>query len=228
MTPEKIESVAKIAGIIRKAVEETADYIRRDQAAAYPLGADVSLTVKSKRVAKRCARLCVGMAVLTDDSALEIIRIDDKRVRFVAHKFCRASKLWNGPDLLRNTELASMFASLFHDLIWVHREELARKLGLSVRKVLRLGNDVFRLAWKFIDPSLAGRFKSWAAFQAVEFAAPWFHRLKPALALSAAMLAVGGSAGCYTLPDGEAEEACGVEEVRRIMDVYGDGLGEED
>ena len=225
MTPEKIATIAKFAGIIRRAVEETADYIRKDQAAAYPLGADVWLTVKSKRVAKRVARLCVGSRVLVADGSLEIIRLDDKRTRFVAHKFCRASKLWNGPDLLRNGELASMFASLFHDLIWVHRREFADKLGLTEREVLRLGNDVFNLAWRFIDPSFAGRFKAWAAFQAVEFAAPWYHKLKPALAVSCALLVAGCSEGCYSLPDGEVEEADGIEEVRRIMDVYGDGLG---
>ena len=220
-----IKTTARIAEIIRKAVEDTADYIRKDQAAAYPLGADVWLTVKSKRVAKRVAKLDLCKRVVMEDGSLEIIRIDEKRTRFVAHKFCRASKLWNGPDVIRNTELASMFASLFHDLVWVHRAEIADKLGISVREVLRLGNDVFRLAWKFIDPSLIGRIKSWAAFQAVEFAAPWYHKLKPAVAVSAVLLVAGCSGGCYSLPDGEVEDAGGIEEVRRIMDVYGDGLG---
>lgn len=227
MTVATVMEAAKIAAIIRKAVEDTADYIRTDQAASYPLAADVWLTVKSKRVAKRVARLCVGSHVVMGDGSLEIVRIDEKRTRFIAHKFARASNLWNGPDLLRNTELASMFASLFHDLIWVHRHELAEKLGIEEIEVLRLGNDVFNLAWRFIDPSWIGRFKSWAAFQAVEFSAPHYHRVKRALALVAAasLAAAGCSEGCFSLPDGAAEEAGGVEEVQRVMRVYGDGLG---
>ena len=227
MTVATVTTAAKIAAIIRKAVEDTADYIRKDQAAAYPLAADVWLTVKSKRVARRVAKLSPGTHILMGDSSLEIIRLDEKRTQFVAHKFCRASNLWNGPDVLRNTELASMFASLFHDLIWVHRHELAEKLGIEEIEVLRLGNDVFTLAWRFIDPSWIGRFKSWAAFQAVEFSAPHYHRVKQALALvvAASLAAAGCSEGCYTLPDGEVEDAGGVEEVQRVMRVYGDGLG---
>ena len=230
MTVATVTTAAKIAAIIRKAVEDTADYIRKDQAAAYPLAADVWLTVKSKRVAKRVARLCVGSHVVMGDGSLEIVRIDEKRTRFVAHKFCRASNLWNGPDVLKNTELASMFASLFHDLIWVHREELSKKLGIEEIEVLRLGNDVFDRAWRFIDPSLVGRIKAWIAFQAVEFSAPHYHRVRRALALVAAasLAAAGCSEGCYTLPDGEVEDAGGVEEVQRVMQVYGDGLGPEE
>lgn len=230
MTVATVTTAAKIAAIIRKAVEDTADYIRKDQAAAYPLAADVWLTVKSKRVAKRVAKLGLGEHFTTEDGSLEIVRIDEKRTRFIAHKFCRASKLWNGPDVLRNNELASMFASLFHDLIWVHRAELSKKLGIEEIEVLRLGNDVFNLAWRFIDPSLVGRIKAWIAFQAVEFSAPHYHRFKGSVALvaAAALAAAGCSQGCYTLPDGEAEEAGGVEEVQRVMRVYGDGLGPEE
>ena len=46
-----------------------------------------------------------------------------------------------------------------------------------------------------------------------------------ALAVSCVVFVAGCSEGCYSLPDGEVEDAGGVEEVQRVMRVYGDGLG---
>ena len=223
-----IETVAstaaamRIANIIHQAVKRSEHYLRNDQRATYPLTGDVWIVVKCKRIARKIKDEDWHT---TADGSLTIRKLDEKRVKIVAHKFCRASKLWNGPDVLKNNELASMFASLFHDLLWGHKDELAAMLGLSVKDVLALANDAFILAWRFIDPSLLGRVKSYFAFQAVSAAVPWYHKLKGATAAIAASVLLSGCSGCYSLPDGEVEEAGGVETVQHIMDIYGDGLG---
>lgn len=217
-------AAARIANIIYEAVKRSEKYLRDDQRATYPLTGDVWIVVKCKRIARK---LKDEDWHTTKDGSLTIRRIDEKRVKIVAHSFARASKLWNGPDVIKNNELASMFASLFHDLLWVHKDELAEMLGLTVKDVLYLANDAFVLAWRFIDPSLWGRVKSYFAFQAVSAAVPWYHKLKAATAAVAASVLLGGCSGCYSLPDGEVEEAGGVETVQHIMDVYGDGLGDE-
>ena len=214
------KTAARIAGIIAAAVR---DYLRDDQRASYPLTGDVWITVRCPRVARRIAD---GTLYTTADESLTIRKVDAERVKLVAHAFQRASKLWNGPDILKNNELASMFASLFHDLMWGHKAELAVALALAPKDVLRLANDVFLLAWRYIDGSLWGRVKSRLAFKAVSAAVPWYHTAKKILALVAGSLLVAGcGSGCYSLPDGEVEEAGGVETVQHIMDIYGDGLG---
>lgn len=223
MTPDATTAAAaRIANIIHQAVKRSEKYLRDDQRATYPLTGDVWIASKSKRIARK---LRDDTLYTTKDGSITIRKLDEKRVKIVAHKFCRASKLWNGPDVLKNNELASMFASLFHDLLWVHREELADVLGLTIKDVLYLANDAFILAWRFIDPSLLGRVKSYFAFQAVSAAVPWYHRLKGATAAIAASVLLSGCSGCYSLPDGEVEEAGGVEIVKQIMHEYGDGLG---
>ena len=215
-------AAARIAHIIYEAVKRSEKYLRDDQRATYPLTGDVWIIVKSKRVARKL-KDCKWHT--TADGSITIRKIDEKRVKIVAHRFARASKLWNGPDVIANNELASMFASLFHDLLWVHKDELAEMLGLTVKDVLCLANDVFVMAWRFIDPSLLGRVKSYFAFQAVSAAVPWYHKLKAATAAVAASVLLSGCSGCYSLPDGEVEDAGGVDTVQHIMDIYGNGLG---
>ncbi len=219
MTPADAKAAARIAYIIANAV---ANYMRDDQRASYPLSGDVWIVAKCKRVAKK---LKDGTDYTTLDGSVTIRKIDEKRVKITAHKFMRSQRLWNGPDLLKNDELASMFASLFHDLLWGHRKEIAEALGIEVKDLLKLANDAFILAWRFIDPSLLGRVKSYFAFQAVSAAVPWYHKIKGAGAVVAASVLLSGCSGCYSLPDGEVEEAGGVEIVQQIMHDYGDGLG---
>jgi hypothetical protein len=228
LDPATIKRIIRIANIIQRAVRE---YLRDDKRASYPLTGDVWIEIKSKRVAKRLEGFKFG-EYTTKDGSLTLRRIDEKRVRVTAHAFQRVSKLWNGPDVLKNNELASMFASLFHDLMWGHREELAEVLGITPKGVKRVANDVFILAWRAIDPSLKGRVKSYFAFQALSAATPWYGEKKQShasenaiVALAFAAVALSGCSGCYSIPDGEATEVGGVDVVEQIMHDYGDGLG---
>ena len=231
LDPADIRRIVRIANIVHRAVR---DYLRDDKRASYPLTGDVWIEIKSRRVASRIAGLKRD-EYTTQDGSLSLIRIDERRVRVIAHAFQRVSKLWNGPDILKNNELASMFASLFHDLMWAHKEELAEVLGTTPKGVKRVANDVFVLAWRAIDPSLKGRVKSWLAFQAVSTATPWYGEKKKShlsenaiVALAFAAVALSGCSGCYSLPDGEVERFGGADTVQSVMDQYGDGLGPEE
>lgn len=230
LDPATIKRIVRIANIVQRAVR---DYLRDDKRASYPLTGDVWVEIKSKRVAKKLAGLKSG-EYTTKDGSLTLRRIDEKRVRVTAHAFQRVSKLWNGPDILRNNELASMFASLFHDLMWGHKKELAEVLGLTPKEVKRVANDVFVLAWRAIDPSFVGRIKSYLAFQAVSAATPWYGEGEDKqvatpgenaiVAVAFAAIALSGCSGCFSLPDGEVTEVGGADIVGQIMSDYGDGL----
>ena len=212
---------ARIAAILAKAVK---DYLKNDQQADYPLPGPVDIVVKSERVARP-----VRSPYTTRDGSLSVTPLGDGRTRFVAHKFGRCG-LWNGPDVLPNNTLRGMLASLFHDLIWEHADELAAAWGVSNLEILRWGGDVLYLVWKWASKDTWwGRREAWLAFQATDFAAPFYHKLLPRVkkAVGATVLALlcSGCTGCYSLPDGEVESVDGVEVVRQVMRDYGNGLG---
>lgn len=218
--PATVRRTAKIAASLAKAVR---DYIRDDQKAAYPLPRPVTAVIRCPRMS---ARLADGFEHLTSDGSLLVKKMPDGRILLRAGAFPRSANLWNGPDLLKNNEIASMTASLFHDLVWVHHEELAAAFGCSERDVLKFGNDAFPLVWRYVDPSLKGRVKSWIAFQAVSAAAPWYHKAKKALgAIALGALLAGGCTGCASFPEGGVDELDGVDAVEEVMSDYGDGLG---
>lgn len=212
---------AKIASILAKAVEK---YIKDDQRADYPLPSPVTIIVKSRRVAD-----FVKSPYTTKDGSLSVTPLGDDRVQFTAHSFGRVG-LWNGPDAIPNDTLRGMLASLFHDLIWEHFEEFCAVWGCRQTEFLRWGGDVLYLVWKWASKdSWWGRREAWIAFQATNFAAPVYHKLKNAVAKTTAIvLACGlcaGCSGCFSTPDGEVESVDGVEVVEQVMKDYGNGLG---
>ena len=211
----------RIAKIIAEAVK---NYVKEDQRADYPLPGEVSVVVKSRKVAS-----LVRSPYTTKDGSLTVEPVDERHVRLVAHKFVRCG-LWNGPDAIPNNTLRGMLASLYHDLIWVHAVELAAAWGCTELDILRWGGDVLYLVWMWASrDSWWGRREAWLAFQVTDFAAPFYHRLLPRVrkAVGATVLALLGSGctGCYSLPDGEVESVDGVEVVRQVMQDYGNGLG---
>lgn len=219
MDPATAKRITRISNIVWKAFRE---YMRNDQKASYPLSGDVWVVVEGGRVARSVP---TRTRYTTKDGSVTIEKGDENVVRVTAHKFMRAARLWNGPDVLPNNELASMFASLFHDLMWFHRVEIGDALGMTPKQVMRLANDLFVKAWRAIDPSLKGRIKSYFAFQAVSAAVPWWPAVKKVLAGVALACLLSGCEGCWSLPGGEVVEVGGVDVVQGVMDRYGDGLG---
>ncbi len=224
----RIESVlvnaeqARIASILAKAV---AKYIRDDQRADYPLPAPVRVVIRSWRLSE-----FVKAPYTTKDGTLSVTPLGDHRLELIAHAFPRSGK-WNGPDLLPNDNLRSMLASLFHDLIWEHAGELCDAWKCYQTDLLRWGNGCLYLIWVWASKdSWWGRREAWLAFQATEYAAPVYHKVKKlfsktATAIVLAALCAGCAGGCFSVPDGEVESIDGVETVEQVMSDYGDGLG---
>ena len=211
----------RIASILAKAVKE---YLKNDQRADYPLPSPVEVVVRSRRVAA-----FVKSPYTTRDGSLSVTPLGENRVQFVAHSFPR-SGLWNGPDAIPNDTLRGMLASLFHDLIWIHAAELCEAWGCYQTDLLRWGGDVLYLVWVWASrDSWWGRREAWLAFQATNFAAPVYHKVKKVLAkTTAVVLACGlcaGCSGCFSVPDGEVESVDGAEVVEQVMKDYGNGLG---
>ena len=223
---------AKTVVAIAKAIEKArssgfAEWLRQDQGASYPLDAPVTAIVKSKKLARL---LPDEFDFTTRDGSLTIQRLPDTRVLLRANAFARGMRLWNGPDLIPDDNLAAMVASLFHDLIWAHRVELAAVLGASEMQILQWGSDAFILVWRFVDPSLSGRIESYFAFQAVSAGKYVYHPVKKLLGLSGAVTCAALSlfaAGCASIPDGEVESIEGIDAVERAMQAGGFAAGEE-
>lgn len=215
MTPAQLA----VAKIISRAVREAGDYLRNDQRASYPLRRPVYVVLRDNTLAALCKDF------RSADGALAIENRGDGLVKFLAGVFPRSANLWNGPDILRNKHLRRMLASLFHDLIWGHREELAAAWGLSVEEVLHLGNIVLFEVWMWASKdSWWGRIEARVAYQACELGKGWYHTAKKTLAVVALALVASGCEGCYSYPDGFVVEVYGEEEVQDVMDLYGDGL----
>jgi hypothetical protein len=207
---------ARVASIIAKAV---AKYIRDDQSADYPLPAPVTVIIKSRRVAA-----FVKGPYTTKDGSLSVTPLGDNKVELTAHAFPR-SGLWNGPDAIPNDTLRGMLASLYHDLIWVHASELCDAWGCYQTDLLRWGGDVLYLVWVWASKdSWWGRREAWLAFQATNFAAPVYHKIKKAVGATAIALLCAGCTGCFSVPDGEVESVDGADVVEQVMHDYGDGL----
>lgn len=225
MDAKTVIAIAKAVGKARSS--GFAEWLRQDQGASYPLDAPVTADVKSKKLAKL---LPGGFDFTTQDGSLTITKLSEKRVLLRANAFARGMRLWNGPDLIPDDDLAAMAASLFHDLIWAHRVELADVLLATELRILQWGSDAFILVWRFVDPSLAGRVKSYFAFQAVSAGKYVYHPVKRLLGLSgvATLLCVSLlCAGCASLPDGEVESIDGIDAVERAMQAGGFAAGEE-
>ncbi len=213
---------AKIASILAKAV---AKYIRDDQAADYPLPAPVEVKIKSWRLAE-----FVKAPYTTRDGTLSVTPIGNHRIQLIAHAFPRSS-LWNGPDVIPNSTLRSMLASLYHDLLWTHSSEFCKAWDCYQTDFLRWANGVLYLVWVWASKdSWWGRREAWLAYQATEYAAPVYHKVKKAFGKTAtsialAALCAGCAGGCFSVPDGEVESVDGVEVVEQVMKDYGNGLG---
>lgn len=215
MTPEQL----RVARIIGRAV---AAYLKADQQADYALPERVAVVIED-------ADFAAFAKSDFDNGVLGVERLGGDRVRLVAHKFPRRG-LWNGPDILPNTTFRRMLSSLFHDLIWLYRRELAAAWGSDEVAVMRWGGDALWLVWSWAsNGSWWGRCEAWIAFQATQTAAPWYHRAKRMLGKAAPALAAAAiasvCAGCFATPKGRVVEVEGADVVLRVMREQGDGLG---
>lgn len=202
-----------------KAGQKVFKYIKADNEASFGLDEEVSVVLMGDGVAYVGTTL-VPREYTTKDGALTIAQTADAidwGVRLVAHPFPVESHLWNGPDVIANNQYRSMLASLFHDLIWEHGDELAKAWGVSKQDVLRWGDGVLYALWMYAsEDSIRGRIEARVAWQVCEFSRGWYHSLKKILGLHCLAFALL-LAGCGTPPDWTVAEISGTNAIHRAM-----------
>ncbi len=202
-----------------KAGQKVFKYIKADNEMSYGLDEEVSVVLMGDGVAY-VGKTLVPREYTTKDGALTIAQTADAidwGVRLVAHPFQAESRLWNGPDVIANNQYRSMLASLFHDLIWEHGDELAKAWGVSKQDVLRWGDGVLYALWMYAsEDSIRGRIEARVAWQVCEFSRGWYHSLKKILGLHCLAFALL-LAGCGTPPDWTVAEISGTNAIHRAM-----------
>ena len=204
---------------VQKVADKIIKYIKADNEESFGLDEEVSVVLMGDDVTLFQGGGCVE-DVTTADGSLTIAPIDnelDWGIRLTAHPFPASSRLWNGPDVIANNQYRSMLASLFHDLIWEHGDELAKAWGVSKQAVLQWGDGVLYALWMYAsEDSLRGRIEARVAWSVCEFARGWYHRLKKLLGLHSILFALL-LAGCGTPPDWTVAEISGTNAVLRAM-----------
>lgn len=202
-----------------KVANKVIKFIREDNEATFGLDEEVSVVLTGDDVCK----LADGQLVTPVDTADGSLSIKPEwsngwLIRLTAHPFPASARLWNGPDLLKNNKYRSMLASLFHDLIWEHADELAKAWGVSKLVVLAWGDGVLYALWMFASAdSLAGRVEARLAWEVCEFSRGWYHDVKKLLGLHSILAALMLTAGCGTPPNWVVTEIEGTNAVLRAM-----------
>ena len=222
-----IATALKIAKEAKKVADKVIKYVKDDNSHFYGLDDDVAAVVTGEGVspwaegggAPEAVPGCGS--VTTADGTLSVEATGPGRVILVAHPFDASLEVWNGPDVLPDATYRWMLASLFHDLIWAHRKELAAAFGRSAPWVLDWGNDVLHTLWVHASGNAIQRLEARIAWHVCGFAAPWYHSAKKILRLHCLpwLLGVVCLAGCATPPDWEIESIGGTNAVLRAMGV---------
>ena len=203
-----------------KAGQKVLKYIKDDNAHAYGLDEEVGVVITGDDVTF-CGGKMIEAEYTTKDGSLKIAPCEQNlelAIRLTAFPFAADTRLWNGPDIIADNTYRAMLASLFHDLIWEHRKEIAAAWGVNVQDVLKWGTDVLYTVWVFAsDNSVRGRIEAWISWQACEFARPWYHTVKKWLGLYSILFALIFMTGCGTPPDWTVIEVSGTNAVLRAM-----------
>lgn len=218
-TVTAIVTAKKVAKVANKVIK----FIREDNEASFGLDEKVSAVLFGDDIAliKDGDGLAEVHEITTADGSLTITPIEnglDWGVRVTANPFPASSHLWNGPDLLKNNKYRSMLASLFHDLVWEHRAELAKAWHTSEKAVLGWGDGLLYALWMYASSdSLVGRIEARLAWEVCEFSKGWYHDVKKLLGLHSILAALILAAGCGTPPNWTVAEIEGTNAVLRAM-----------
>ena len=209
-----------------KAADKIIKYIRDDNERSYGLDEQVSAVLSGDKVTLcregRTNSFVPVTEITTKDGSITISPCADGleyAVRLVAHPFPASSRLWNGPDIIKDNQYRSMLASLFHDLIWEHADEIAKAWSVSKQAVLQWGDGILYALWMYASAdSVWGRVEARLAWSVCEWSKGWYHSAKKLLGLHCvafALLLV--AAGCGTPPDWRVVEISGTKAILRAM-----------
>lgn len=184
--------------------KDAIDYIKDDLTHWYALNKDVSVKISGENVTdlfgKQERMVCVGKLTIWSDTT-------DNAVVLTAHPFSAEEQLWNGANVIPNTDYESMLASLFHDLLYEYIEELAKKLNKSERAVRKWADDVLYVIWSQSATSKWERVKARIGHSICRSLGGVFHSISKWFILSAMLSTLSGC--CvpnWTLESVEGEE----------------------
>lgn len=204
---------------VQKVADKIIKYVKADNEACFGLDEEVSVVLMGDDVGLVAGHF-IEDAYTTKDGSLSIKPewSNGWLIRLTALPFPAESHLWNGPDVIANNQYRSMLASLFHDLIWEHGDELAKAWGVSKQAVLQWGDGVLYALWMYASAdSRRGRIEARVAWQVCEFSRGWYHSLKKLLGLHCLAFALLLAAGCGTPPDWTVAEISGTNAIHRAM-----------
>ena len=226
MTFSTISAVATSAAA-KDVASKVIKYIRDDLSHSYGLASRVRLQVRGDGMNRLLGLTAIREFRFTArDWSFSLHLKGSDTVDFDAGPFPASLAIWNGPNVIPNNQFRSMLASLFHDLIWGHADELAKAFGVTRQAVLRWGNGILYAVWIYAsDSSRSGRLEARLAWYACEFSRHWFHpvmRLLHALGFATSTVCVcvvlGGCAGgCAPPPGWTVVRLEGADAVQRVL-----------
>ena len=167
------------------------DYIKDDLTHWYALKKDVSVKIKGEGVTELFGKhermICLNHLSIYVD-------VLGSSVTLTAHPFKVEDKMWNGANILPNSDYESMLASLFHDLLYEYMSEIANKCNTTDKAVRKWADDVLYTIWADSTTSRKQKFLARAGHAVCRIFGGIFHSVTRWFALLIAVLAMAGCA----------------------------------
>lgn len=203
---------------------ELTDYIAEDLNKYYGLDKEVSVTIRGENInelfgkqermieckhtyAEPSGKLktIVAMTIWNDVSGNKVV--------LTAKPFPIESRLWNGANVIPDTDYESMLASLFHDIFYELMESLALKLDKTPSEVRKWADDALYAIWSGTARSPLERLKARIGFGICRAFGGIFHRVTKWFIFIVALLAIGGCC----VPDWTLEDVEGGETIEETI-----------
>ena len=187
------------------------DYIKDDLTSWYELKKEVSVRIAGEGITdlfgKQDRMICLKHLTIYADVAASSVTL-------TAHPFTANDKMWNGANVIPNTDYESMLASLFHDLLYEYMGEIAKQCNESERTVRKWADDILYTIWAGASTSRKQKFFARAGHAVCRVFGGIFHTVAKWFIFIIAILAL---AGCC-VPDWHLVDVQGGEAVQEAID----------
>ena len=186
------------------------DYIKDDLTSWYELKKEVSVRIAGEGITdlfgKQERMICLKHLTIYVD-------VLGSSVTLTAHPFTAEDKLWNGANVIPNTDYESMLASLFHDLLYEYMDEIAKQCNESKRAVRKWADDILYTIWAGASTSRKQKFLARAGHAVCRMFGGIFHSVAKWFIIIISILAI---VGC-TVPKWNLVDVQGGEAVQEVI-----------
>lgn len=180
-----------VAGLVK-----AFQYIKDDLTSWYSLKEQVSVRIKGEGInellGKQEQMHHIGKLGIYND-------VSDSSVLLIAYPFEASEQLWNGANIIPNTDYESMLASLFHDLLYGYLEELAKEFKCTESEMRKFADDVLWVIWFCKARSNTERIKAHIGYRVCRWFGGVFKSLSKWFYLVLAVSLFSGCS-CFTPP----------------------------